>query len=193
MKKCSRSDGGPRDYAGLNVSRALGLPEPPHVPTELYDQQHQPYVMPRTSILEDIMGAKTETEQNNEIARIKGLAEKAKENPASLIELNREDYGKVMDFLSQRKVLEEAMADRPDFYLRHSFHTHDEAAEALAKRFHDAYEALAPSHNWQTQERSRKPWDEVPEENRKLMVATVKRVFGMEDSSEEVTAPGRKK
>jgi hypothetical protein len=179
-KNCSRSGGGERDYAGLNVSRALGLPEPPHVSMEKYDQQLQPYVMPRISILEDTMGTKTETEQNNEIARIKELAAKAKEHPGTLLELSRDDYGKVLSFLSQRSVLEEAMAGLPDFYLRHSFPTHEEAAEALAKRFHDAYEELAPQMSWQTQERSRKPWPEVPEENRKLMVATVKRVFGME-------------
>jgi hypothetical protein len=136
--------------------------------------------MPRATILEDIMGTISETELNNEIARIKGLAEKAKENPGSLIELSRDDYGKVMEFLSQRRVLEQAMADRPDFYLRHSFPTHEEAAVALAKRFHDVYEELAPKAGRQTQERSRKPFEELPEENRNLMIATVKRVFGME-------------
>ena len=37
------------------------------------------------------------------------------------------------------------------------------AAEALARRFHDTYERLAPDHGWQTQESTRgKPWDEVP-------------------------------
>jgi hypothetical protein len=48
------------------------------------------------------------------------------------------------------------------------------AAEALARRFHDTYERLAPDHGWQTQESTRgKPWDEVPEHNRGLMLATV--------------------
>src|SRR5262245_5664955 len=46
--------------------------------------------------------------------------------------------------------------------------------ELLARRFHDTYERLAPEYGWQTQEATRaKPWGEVPEHNRRLMVATV--------------------
>jgi hypothetical protein len=54
--------------------------------------------------------------------------------------------------------------------------TGDRAAlvEALARRFHDTYERLAPDHGWETQESTRaKPWDEVPAHNRELMLATV--------------------
>ena len=180
MKRCSRSDGGERDYTGDSVRRALGLPEPPHVLMVVEDRQLQPYVMPRTTILEELMGTKTEAEQNNEIARIKELAEKAKEDPGTLVTLSRRDYGRVLDFLAGRQASEQVLAERPSFYLRHSYPSHEEAAEALAKQFHDAYEELAPKMNWQTQERSRKPWAEVPEENKKLMVATVKKVFGLE-------------
>ncbi len=46
--------------------------------------------------------------------------------------------------------------------------------EALARRFHDTYERLAPEYGWQTQESTRaKPWEEVPEHNRALMLATI--------------------
>lgn len=45
------------------------------------------------------------------------------------------------------------------------------AAERLAKRFHDAYERLAPEHGYETRKESAKLWDEVPEQNRSLMIA----------------------
>lgn len=44
-------------------------------------------------------------------------------------------------------------------------------AESLAKRFHEAYERLAPAFGYETREASAKPWAEVPENNRQLMVA----------------------
>jgi hypothetical protein len=59
------------------------------------------------------------------------------------------------------------------------------APEELARLFHDTYEALAPSHGWETQERSRKDWDEVPAENKSLMIAVAAR-----DGWNEVNNPG---
>ena len=57
--------------------------------------------------------------------------------------------------------------------------------EALARRFHDTYERLAPDHGWQTQESTRaKPWEEVPEHNRQLMLATIEAL--LDDGSIEV-------
>lgn len=44
-------------------------------------------------------------------------------------------------------------------------------AEALARQFHEAYERLAPSFGYTTREASAKPWVEVPEKNKRLMVA----------------------
>jgi hypothetical protein len=46
------------------------------------------------------------------------------------------------------------------------------AAEELARLFHEAYERLAPGHGYQTRPESAVPWEEVPEGNRDLMVAT---------------------
>lgn len=46
-------------------------------------------------------------------------------------------------------------------------------AERIAQRFHETYETLAPQVGWTTQVASRVPWEEVPEENKHLMVATV--------------------
>lgn len=48
-----------------------------------------------------------------------------------------------------------------------------ERAEEWARRFHETYERLAPAHGYETREASAKPWEEVPERNRALMVATV--------------------
>lgn len=45
--------------------------------------------------------------------------------------------------------------------------------EALAQKFHEAYERLAPQFSYQTREASAKPWREVPSDNKRLMIATV--------------------
>ena len=47
------------------------------------------------------------------------------------------------------------------------------SAEDIARAFHETYERLAPEHGYETREASAKPWDEVPEQNRGLMVAVV--------------------
>jgi hypothetical protein len=44
-------------------------------------------------------------------------------------------------------------------------------AEALARRFHETYERLAPEHGYETRKASAVPWEDVPEPNRALMVA----------------------
>lgn len=46
-------------------------------------------------------------------------------------------------------------------------------SEAIAQAFHEAYERLAPSFGYSTREASAKPWSEVPQNNRSLMIATV--------------------
>lgn len=47
-----------------------------------------------------------------------------------------------------------------------------ETAEQLARLFHEAYERLAPDYGYSTRKASAKPWAEVPEQNRLLMIAT---------------------
>jgi len=44
--------------------------------------------------------------------------------------------------------------------------------ESLARLFHETYERLAPDFGYRTREASAKPWADVPEQNRALMVAT---------------------
>jgi hypothetical protein len=46
-------------------------------------------------------------------------------------------------------------------------------AEQIAKAFHDCYEKLAPAHSYETRKESAVPWEDVPENNRALMVAVV--------------------
>jgi len=47
-------------------------------------------------------------------------------------------------------------------------------AEQIAQAFHAAYERLAPDFGYETREASAKPWAEVPEQNKALMVAVVR-------------------
>jgi hypothetical protein len=43
--------------------------------------------------------------------------------------------------------------------------------EALARAFHETYERLAPSFGYETRRDSAVPWEQVPEANRRLMIA----------------------
>jgi len=49
--------------------------------------------------------------------------------------------------------------------------------EQVARWFHEAYERLAPQFQYSTRKASAKPWPEVPEANRDLMVATAAEVL----------------
>lgn len=44
-------------------------------------------------------------------------------------------------------------------------------AEEIAREFHETYERLAPRHSYETRPESAVAWDDVPENNRRLMVA----------------------
>lgn len=66
---------------------------------------------------------------------------------------------------------------KPVFLLRGDQSVASESAEIIAQMFHEAYEALAPEYGYRTREASAKPWDEVPENNRNLMIATVTAVL----------------
>lgn len=45
--------------------------------------------------------------------------------------------------------------------------------EAACQVMHDAYESAATENGWETQAGSRKPWSEVPEENKATMRAAM--------------------
>jgi hypothetical protein len=50
-------------------------------------------------------------------------------------------------------------------------------AEELAKFFHDTYERLAPQYQYKTREDSAVPWEDVPADNKALMIATAGEVL----------------
>jgi hypothetical protein len=49
----------------------------------------------------------------------------------------------------------------------------DPRTEAIARRFHETYEQLAPNYGYTTRKSSAQPWEDVPEPNKSLMIATV--------------------
>lgn len=59
------------------------------------------------------------------------------------------------------------------------------AAEELARRFHETYERLAPDFGYKTREASAKPWKDVPENNKQLMIAVCKEILQALQESEE--------
>jgi len=46
-------------------------------------------------------------------------------------------------------------------------------AHEIAKKFHEAYERLAPEYGYETRDASAVPWEDVPQQNKLLMVAVV--------------------
>lgn len=46
-------------------------------------------------------------------------------------------------------------------------------AERIARAFHEEYEQMAPAYGWETQKKSRVAWDDLPDNQRKLMVHVV--------------------
>lgn len=46
----------------------------------------------------------------------------------------------------------------------------------IARLFHETYERLAPSFGYETRKASAVPWDDVPESNRRLMIAVAAEV-----------------
>ena len=51
------------------------------------------------------------------------------------------------------------------------------AAEYLARLFHDYYESLAPDFGYETRKASAVPWPDVPENNRRLMIAVCQKIL----------------
>lgn len=48
----------------------------------------------------------------------------------------------------------------------------------LARVFHDTYESLAPVYDYKIRTTSAVPWEDVLENNRKLLIATIEVVLG---------------
>jgi hypothetical protein len=52
-------------------------------------------------------------------------------------------------------------------------------AEELAKLFHSIYEKLVPTFGYETREESAVEWEEVPEVNKRLMIAVAAQVLAV--------------
>lgn len=52
-------------------------------------------------------------------------------------------------------------------------------ADLIAQNFHATYETLAPEHGYETRKASAVDWENVPENNRALMIATVQTMLDM--------------
>lgn len=63
------------------------------------------------------------------------------------------------------------------------------AAERLARRFHEAYERLAPSFGYETRPDSAVPWEQVPQQNRALMIAVCAEILTPLFTAEIVLRP----
>lgn len=50
--------------------------------------------------------------------------------------------------------------------------------EAIARAFHWQYDLAAEQQEWDTQEATKVPWEELPEANRLTMLWTVDRLLG---------------
>lgn len=50
--------------------------------------------------------------------------------------------------------------------------------ESLAEKFHTLYEALAPEYGYNTRKESAVSWQEVPENNKKLMIRVCGLILG---------------
>lgn len=46
-------------------------------------------------------------------------------------------------------------------------------SEKIAKEFHETYEKLAPEFEYKTRKKSAVPWEDLPEQNKNLMLAVV--------------------
>ncbi len=51
----------------------------------------------------------------------------------------------------------------------------------LAQKFHETYEQLAPEHRYETRKESAVPWEDVPESNRRLMIAVAEEILATVD------------
>lgn len=50
-------------------------------------------------------------------------------------------------------------------------------SEEIARLFHETYERLAPNFGYETRKTSAVPWEDVPENNKQLMIAVVSEVL----------------
>ena len=60
-------------------------------------------------------------------------------------------------------------------------------APELAETFHRVYEKLAPKYGYKTRKKTRKHWDDLPDNNKKLMVAVAQVILNKYFKKPKVT------
>lgn len=63
-------------------------------------------------------------------------------------------------------------------YVRESLETAGYTPEMLAEKFHTLYEAFAPEYSYETRAESAVPWEDVPDQNKKLMIRVCRTILG---------------
>lgn len=94
-------------------------------------------------------------------------------------------YGTTLQPHNGRDALVDAYQEALDLslYLRQAIAEQDTpapgrgSAEYVARRFHEAYERLAPNFDYRTRQASAKPWEQVPDDNRRLMIAVAQELL----------------
>ena len=90
-------------------------------------------------------------------------------NPRQLREMVRRYKTRAANSEAALAAAEQKVADADTVWLNFS-------DEDVAKLFHSTYEDLAPTYGYTTRKASAVLWQDVPEQNRLLMVETVTRV-----------------
>ena len=86
-----------------------------------------------------------------------------------------EKFNKLIEEIKGMFVVSQAIA-KNNFFLRTPLMN----GEQLAKLFHKTYEELAPNFNYETRKSSAKPWAEVPENNKRLMIAVAEKILSVQ-------------
>tara|TARA_R110000772_G_C13310282_1_gene440306 strand:+ start:36726 stop:37445 length:720 start_codon:yes stop_codon:yes gene_type:complete len=64
------------------------------------------------------------------------------------------------------------------------------SSDALARKFHETYERLAPDFGYETRKESAVAWDDVPEKNKQLMIAVCNEIAPATSSDEHESLMG---
>lgn len=62
-------------------------------------------------------------------------------------------------------------------FLQEKFEKNEVTPEIVAKFFHETYEKLAPDFGYKTRKDSNVDWKDVPDKNKKLMIAVAEKVI----------------
>ena len=100
----------------------------------------------------------------------------AKSNELEACDEN-EKYNKPCPYNSKVMCVQMPCEPEDDNYCDDGCPTMTEAATKLAMLFHETYEKLAPDFSYETRKDSAKPWYNVPEKNRKLMIAVASEIL----------------